>query len=270
MTIVPAYMRTRGEISADFAAVGRRTQVARVFETGGYRLRYPRSTHFCEAVLVNTGGGVAGGDQVGLTFSTSPGAQVTLTTPSAERIYRADAEAAEITLSLNLADGADLEWLPQETILFNGARLHRRVDVDMESSAQLTLTESVIFGRMASGELTIDGSFRDRWRVRRDRRLIFAEENRLEGDVTGLLDRPAIGRQARATALILHVAPDAETKLDALRAAVVDGRSEWGASARDGMLVVRLLSPSPECLRADILTALSILRGRDAPRIWQA
>jgi urease accessory protein len=269
MTLVPSHARARGEIRVAFHAIGSRTEAARIYESGGLRLRFPNVPRGCEAVIVNTGGGIAGGDQANIDVVANQGADVTLTTQSAEKIYRAQSDPAEIALSIRVEPGARMEWLPQETILFDGARLSRRLDIDIDATSSLLLLESVIFGRMAMGELQLDGSFRDRWRVRRDRGLVFAEDVRLDGDVTGALDRPAVGRGARATATMLFIAPDAEAMVDPIRAALANAPCEWGASAWNGMTVTRLLSPSPEKLRAGIVTLLQAVRGRDAPRVWQ-
>jgi urease accessory protein len=269
MTIVPAHARARGEIRVEFHAIGARTEAARVYESGGLRLRFPNVARGCEAVIVNTGGGIAGGDKASIDVTADADADVTLTTQSAEKIYRAQNDPSEIALSIRADSGARIEWLPQETIIFDGARLSRRLDIDLDATASLLLVESVIFGRMAMGELRLEGAFRDRWRVRRDRSLVFAEDVRLDGDITGVLDRPAVGRGARATATMLHIAPDAEQTIDSIRAALADAPCEWGASAWNGMALARLLSPSPEQLRTAMLTLLQAMRGRDAPRVWQ-
>lgn len=269
MTAVPSYVRARGEIRASFLRAGERTMIGNLHETGGLRLRFPTSAPGCEAVIVNTGGGVAGGDRQSVDVHAEVGAQVTVTTQSAEKIYRADAEAAEISLSLRARGGSALAWLPQETIMFAGARLRRRLDADVAADATLTIVESLVFGRLAMGEVVTDGELRDRWRVRRDGALVFAEELRIDGAVAQTLDRPAIGRAARATATLLHVAPDAETRLEPFRDALRDAQAEWGASAWNGMLVARFVSPSPEHQRAAIVTALGALLGKSAPRVWQ-
>ncbi len=267
--LVPADARARGELRLEFVAVGDRTEVSRAFETGGLRARFPNVSAGCEAVIVNTGGGIAGGDRASIDIVVGEGADATLTTAAAEKVYRAQKDEAEIAVSLRVERGARLEWLPQETILFDGARLSRRLDADLEAGASLTLMECVVFGRMAMGELRLDGSLRDRWRVRRDRKLIFAEDARIDGDITGLLDRPATGIGARASALLLHVAPDAEARVETIRTALATAPCEWGASAWNGMMVARLLSPSPDVLRLAIVNLLLALRGRDAPRVWQ-
>ncbi len=266
---MPGHARACGQLRAEFHAIGGRSEAARVYETGGLRLRFPHTPRGCEAVMVNTGGGVAGGDRARLDFSIGASAEVTLTTQSAEKIYRAQSNEAEINISLRAEARAHVEWLPQETILFDGAKLSRRLDIDLDASASLLLVEAVVFGRMAMDELQIEGSFRDRWRVRRDRQLIFAEDVKIDGDMTGLLDRPASGRGARATATLLHVAPDAEEMVNPIRTALAHAPCEWGASAWNGMTVARLLSPSPEILRGVIVLMLRALRGREAPRVWQ-
>ena len=266
--------RVRGAITAGFRRVGARTEVVGPHETGGYRLRMPRSRGgTCEAVIVNTGGGMAGGDHAAFAFSAEDGAAVTLTTTAAEKIYRgfeAGGGEAEtrVEVALTLGPGASLDWMPQETILFDGARLARRLSVEMAADADLLAAEMLVFGRLGMGERIASGRLGDRWRVRRGGRLAFAEELEIGGDMAGLLDRPALGDGARASATVLLVSPDAEARLDAARAILDAHAVTAGASAWNGLLAVRAISPSPERLRAAILALLSGLRGRALPRLW--
>lgn len=264
----PTPPRARGEIRADFDAHGVTTRVGRLYETGGLRLRFPKAQDICEGVIVNTAGGIVGGDHARLAFSAGVGGRVALTTQSAEKIYRTDGPPARIETSLELGAGAALDWLPQETILFDCANLVRSLDVDMAPDARLIACESVVFGRLAMGEICRNGNFRDRWRIRRAGKLIFAEDVRLAGPVA-MLDRPAIGGGARALATLLCVAPDAPARLENCRAALHGADCDSGVSALDGFLVVRLVSPSPENLRLAILKLFSCLLGRAAPRVWQ-
>jgi urease accessory protein len=265
--------RARGEIRADFARVGERSEAARVYETGGLRLRFPRSGAECETVLVNTGGGMAGGDMARIEVSVGPGARVVATTQSAEKIYRSEDDPARVAAHLRVESGGELAWTPQETLLFEGAWLQRTLEADVAADACLLLIEAATFGRLASGEARIAAHFRDRWRVRRGGRLIFAEETRIE-DAGATLDRPAVGRGARAIATILCVAPNAEAQLPALRAALETTAAregepiDAGASAFDGMTVARLACASPSRLRAALIGAMFALRGREAPRVW--
>lgn len=268
MPLVPAYVRASGEISASFAATGARTGVERVYEAGGLRLRFPNVARGCEGVCINTGGGILGGDRALYNFTIGEGADVTLTTQAAEKVYRAQQGAAHVEVNLDVAQGAALEWLPQETILFEGASLQRRLNIDLAKGARLALVESVIFGRLAMGEESITGSLQDRWRIRREGRLVYADDFRLDGAMGALLDRPATGRGARAMATLLQISSDAEEALEPARATLEEAGCEWGASAWDGLLCVRMVSPSPEKLRSAIVALLASWRGRDAPRVW--
>ena len=150
--------RARAEARASFARVGARTEPERLFETGGLRWRFPRSSSPCEAAIVNTGGGVAGGDSYSVSLTLSEGAEVEATTPSAERIYRSDGPAAAITTRLVLKPRARLFWLPQETLMFEGARLERRLELDTSGEAEFLVAETLVFGRLAMGETRIDAT----------------------------------------------------------------------------------------------------------------
>ncbi len=266
--------RASGELRASFACVGGRTQVSRAYEAGGLRLRFP-TVHpglhpGCEAVMINTGGGMVGGDTARLAFALEPNAAVTLTTQSAEKIYRSTGGATtRVDVALTLGPGAHGEWLPQETILFDAVRFNRRLEVDMAADATLLLAEAVVFGRLAMGEAVRTGSFGDRWSVRRDGTLVFAEAVRIEEAIGDQLDSPALGAGARACATLLLVAPDAERRLDEARAVVEACGCPVGVSAWNGILTARLLSPSPERVRGAIVGLLAALRGRAAPRVWQ-
>jgi urease accessory protein len=260
--------RARAEARGSFARVGIRTEPERLFETGGLRWRFPRSSSPCEVAIVNTGGGVAGGDSYSMSLALREGAEVEATTPSAERIYRSDGPAATITTRLALAPGARLFWLPQETLMFDSARLERRLEVGTSGEASFLIAETLVFGRLAMGESRIDASVRDSWRVRRDGLLVFADETRLE-HAGATLDRKAVGAGARAVSTIVASAPNIEARLPDLRVALNAESSEVesGASAFDGLIVVRLLAASSDRLRAALLASIVALGGRK-PRLW--
>ena len=164
--------------SASAARAARRVPLS-IAESGGYRVRFPQSG---EGVLINTGGGFAGGDRMRVEADVGEGAEAVLTSQAAEKIYRSDgARDRDRNARLALGPGARLAWLPQEQILFDGAALRRRLDVEMAADASLTLVESTVFGRLAMGETVTSGAFADRWRIRRGGRLVFAEDVRLDG-----------------------------------------------------------------------------------------
>jgi len=265
-----ARQRAEAEARASFARTAGRTEPERAFETGGLRWRFPRSTGPCEAVLVNTGGGVAGGDAYRVELRLGEDAEVEATTTAAEKIYRSDGAPARIETKLVLAPRARLLWLPQETLLFDGAALERKLAIEMAGEAEFLMVESLVFGRLAMGEATVDARLGDSWRLRRDGKLVFAEETRLD-HAGHALDRNAVGAGARAVATIVVAAPNAEARLPDLRAALdADcAEVEAGASAFDGLVVARLLSATPSRLRQALIASILALAGRRPPRLWQ-
>ena len=266
--LVPDYVRASGGVRVRFSAKSGRTQALERAERGGYRVRFPRTAESCEAVLINTGGGMAGGDRMHTNISLDAASAAIVTTQAAEKIYRSQGALTEIDLDLHLAGGSRLDWLPQETILFCGSRWRRKLNADIAANASLTVAESLIFGRIAMNEIVDRGFCHDRWRVRRDGKLIFAEDMRLDGNPAGLLAAKASGNGARALATILHVGPDAEQRLDEARDLLAGASSECGASAWNGMLIVRLLSRDPQALRADLVRFLEGFRRTPMPRSW--
>src|SRR4051812_8186873 len=261
---VPDALRARGgvRLAIRAGAGGTRSRPAVMAESGGYRVRFARTDDDCEGVLINTGGGLAGGDRLSVDVTLHAGAAATLTTQSAEKVYRSDGADAGVEVRLVLESGARLDWLPQEQILFDGARLRRHLAVEAVGDARLTLVEGAVFGRLAMGESLRTGLYRDRWRIRRDGRLVFAEDVRLEGALRDALARTAVADGARALASVLHLAPDAEARREEARAALDGAASECGASAWGGLVVVRFLSGNPQAVRSDLARFLERFRGR--------
>ena len=166
-------------------------------ESGSLRVRFPSPEQDgLSGVFVNTAGGIAGGDRFDIDIAAGEGARLTLTTAAAEKVYRAPGAAAQLSIALKAERGAHLSWLPQETILFDRARIVRRIDIDLAEDASLLLCEIVVFGRAAMGEKMLHGEFVDRWRLRRGGRLVFAETIRLDGDIGEKLARPAPPRSS--------------------------------------------------------------------------
>ncbi|HRJ60847.1 MAG TPA: urease accessory protein UreD, partial [Azospirillaceae bacterium] len=145
---LPAYIRAQGRVRLGFAANARGTHMADLSESGGFRVKFPKGRH-CEAVVVNTAGGMTGGDALEMQITATAGAAATVVTQSAEKIYRSDGAETRIAAHVTLESGASLTWAPQETILFNGARVRRSLAVDMAEDAMLLAAETVVFGRTA-------------------------------------------------------------------------------------------------------------------------
>ncbi len=263
--------RTEGLLRLGFAARDGRTSLADLHQAGAARVRFPSPGEGAppEAVLLNTAGGLTGGDRIDLSVTLGAGAEATVTTAAAEKIYRARDCEASIRVKLTLAPGAQLAWLPQPTILFDQSRLDRRTEVELAGDARFLAVEMLVFGRMAMGEDVHRGACRDAWRVRRDGALAFADTFRAEGAVAGMLDRQGTLAGARAVAMLLYVAPDAEAKLDHVRALLQSAQSVAGASAWNGVLVARALAREGHTLYRDIAPVAEALSGRPLPRVWQ-
>ena len=264
----------RAELRLDFARAGARTEAARAFETGGWRLRFPRARRALR------GGGRQHRRRHGRRrpgrrsrVRRAPGAAALVTSQSQEKIYRADGAACALATRLDVAAGARLIWAPQETLLFEGARLRAPAGGRRRTRpATLTIFEAVAFGRLAHGETRVDAELADRWRLRRGGRLVFAEALRI-ADAGATLDRIAVGAGARALATLVRIGPDAADRLDPLRERLRGARGAAAASrpapaSSTACWSARMLSPSPQRLRQGLIAAWGALEGQDAPRVW--
>lgn len=270
--VVSAAVRGDSEIAASFHGEDGRTHVTRLFERGALRLRFPRNGGRREGVIVNTGGGITGGDRVSIRLDLDGEADIAITSQAAEKIYRSDGPAAEISVAARLDGASRLDWLPQETIVFDGAVAHRNLTAEMAASARLTLFEGLGLGRVAHGETLSNIGWRDRWRITRAGRLLLAEDIRLDGNAAALMQRAALGAGARALGVVVHVAPDAEARLAATRAALEASQTNdetiSGASAWNGMLIVRIAAPDLRFVRALAATAVCAVTDGPMPRAW--
>lgn len=249
--------RSRGEIVLRVETTG----LSRMREAGAAKVRFPQGGH--EAILINTGGGLAGGDRFTFDIAAGASAFLTMTTQAAERVYRTLGPAASVAVTLKAEAGSTLFWLPQETILFEGASLSRGISAELAPDATFLAVESVIFGRAAMGETVKSVTLRDRWRVKRSGRLIFADDIAIAG---ALPATPATLGQARAMATVLLVSSDAATKIDAVRGVLGEA---GGASAWNGKVVARLLAKDGFELRKALIPLLRVLSdGIELPKVW--
>jgi urease accessory protein len=244
------------------------TQRKHVHESGGMRVHFPGArARELEAVLINTGGGIAGGDRFNLEITAGDQARLLVTSAAAEKAYRTLGPIAHISIKLSANAGASLAWLPQETILFDGARLHRTIDVELAGDARLVFIEAVVFGRTGMGEVVEHGFLFDRWRVRRGGALVFAETVRLDGAVAAKLHEVAIAKNGAGIATVL-ILPGGTDMLMQLRALESKFRGEVGTSAWNGMTVARLCAGDGAALRHDLMALLASVRDGKLPRPW--
>lgn len=268
----PELERARGHARLSFVSAGGETRLAEFYQSGSAKIRMPRVAANApkEAVLINTAGGVTGGDHLTYEISAGPRTRAVVSTQAAERIYRRSAGTARIDTRISVGGTAHLDWLPQETILFDNSALSRRLSAEIAQDATLLAAETVILGRAAMGETTRNIRVADSWRIRRGGSLVFADGLRLDGDAHNIMAAGATGAGATALATLVLVSPDAESRLAVARDALADCQGEGGVSAWNGMLVARLLASGGQALRADLIGLIECLRGIAMPRVWNA
>jgi len=199
---------------------------------------------------VNTSGGVAGGDCLESSVTALTGASIIVTTQAAEKIYRALDQPARIRTKLNVDNGGKLAWLPQETILFNHARLYRRTEIEISLGSQLLALECLVLGRAARGEKLTGGAIVDSWRVSKNGRLQWADTFRLVDGAFSKLSRKALLWDSTALATLLYFGPGLEERLQLVRAQSASFDCQCGVTLVGGMLVGRLAGRSSFELKA--------------------
>jgi urease accessory protein len=277
----PAATRDRDLARADAAlrlgfGADPASPLTRLYQRSPARVLFPRieAGEPPQAVIVNTAGGLTGGDRWRAEIEVAEGARAVVAGQAAEKLYRALDEATRIESRLRVGACGWLEWLPQPTILFNGARLRRTLEAELAPGARLLAVETLVFGRLAAGERIGSGLVYDAWRLRRDGRLAWAEALSLEGDIAAMLDRHAGFGGARALATVLYAAEDAARHLTAARELLEPSGGRAGASLLDGVLLCRLLDADPARLRREVGAFLAAFRARAAglparlPRVW--
>lgn len=239
-------------------------------QRGSAKALLPHVRGVPEVVFLNTSGGLTAGDTLHYGLDLAGGAQVVATTQAAERAYRAEGAAARVTVAHRVGQGGWLDWLPQETILFDHARLHRETTVDLAEEAGCLLLEAVVLGRAAMGEIVQDLHFCDIRRINKSGKPIFLEPFLQNSNIIAKGARGALLGSARAFATLVLCAQGAEDAVGPARAALTVPGVEAAASGFDGKCVVRLLAGDGWPLRQQILQLMGALRrGAPPPRVWQ-
>lgn len=259
--------RAKGKAHLGFATRNGETILKDLHQSGCIKALIPRNhASRTDAVLINTAGGITGGDQLSYSATLDEGASLCLTTQTAERIYKSSGGAGMVSTRLDLGPSSSLEWLPQETILFDGSALDRALEVNMHASSSILLLEPVILGRKAMGETLTKCTFSDHWRVKRDGKLIYAE-------ALGITDPSSLHGKAtlagkRAFATLVYIAPDAQDSLTEMRRQLDFESVTAATSAWNGCLVTRFIADDAKPLRAALVATLSRFRPHPLPRVW--
>lgn len=267
---LPVMQRTRGRAEVALAAAPGGARLTHLHQSGSAKAMLPRvHAPRPEVVFLNTAGGLTGGDKMRFALDLAPGAQATATTQTAERAYAASGGVAELEVDLKVGAGGALDWLPQETILFENAALTRRTKIALEGDARLLMVEMIVLGRVAMGETLHNAFLHDTRMVSRDGRPVLAEPLRLSAQTLARRGAAAGLRGGRAIATLALVAPGAEDALGPLRAALPGQGYEAAASAWNGKCVARFIGADAAALRHGLARAITTLRGGPLPRVWQ-
>jgi len=269
---VPALQRVNAEARIRFKQETGTTRLADLFQRGAAKVRFPKVYDAPPtAVLINTAGGLTGGDRLSFSVTSAARTHAIVTSQTAERAYWSKDGSAEVAGRFDLESGAFVEWLPQETILFDRSSLKRRLSADLKDGARLMMIESVVLGRKAMGETVRSVLFRDSWRIRRNGRLAFADDIRLEGDPMDCLAGRATAGGGLAVATLLDCAEDAEDRLSGARALLEENTPDAvqaAVSAWNGVLVTRFVAADGQVLRKTLTRFLTGYRGAELPRVW--
>lgn len=246
-------------------------KLKRFYQSGSAKIFIPKTyAKTTEAVLVNTAGGLTGGDIFDAKLRADGDTHLTVSTQTAERVYCAlGPQAAKITIDIDLGGKASLHWLPQETILFDGAGFSRHLKVEMDDAASFLASEMMVFGRTAMHETVRQGNISDQWRISRGGRLIHAEALRLDGHIDEKLLQPASADGGVCVATTLYVSRDAEAKADAVRSFFKNHDDvRTAVSAWDGKLVIRSVCGNTARLKKLMAQFIEQFRNIANPRVW--
>lgn len=264
--------RVSGSARVHFNASGGKTRLADLYQKGSAKVRLPRVYEgAATAVLINTAGGLTGGDKLDYELAVGDNAHAIVTSQTAERAYRSNSGSAKVTGSLVVGSSATLEWLPQETLLFDRSSLTRALQADLSPTGRLLMLETLVLGRKAMSETVEKVRFQDKWRVRRGGKLIFADDIRLIGNPRDFLGGPATGHNSHVVATFLDCTPDAEDRLALARSCLETSQKlsvHAAASAWNGVLTARFVSNDARDLRNTLISFLTRYRAADLPRVW--
>jgi len=266
----------RGRLSLAYGcADDGQTRLAHLEQVAPLRALFPLTApgDIAQAAIITTSGGVVGGDRLDLTMVTHAHAQVQYVAQAAEKIYRSAGPDSHICVDLQAGPDSWLEYLPQETILFQGARLRRRTRLFWGPQARILAGEMLVFGRTAMGERFTRGLLHEEWQIWRENQLIWADRMRLQDDIAALLDAPAGGHGAQALATLVLACPSPSKHLPAVRQLLED-QPHAAAGVVNEVLLIRWLAKDVPLLRQSFATLWCHLRAAEAglpaqlPRLW--
>jgi urease accessory protein len=253
--------RAKGSCSVVFAGAEKGTRIVDVFQRAPIRIMFPRTDLGSaeEAVMVNTAGGIAGGDQLEVCVTALANASIAVTSQAAEKVYRSLDAPARIATKLKVCETAKLAWLPQETIVFNWARLSRTTEIEVSCGTELLALEWLVLGRAARGEEMVGGYITDGWRVKKNGRLIWADSFRVTDEIFPQLHRNALLSSCKAVGTLIYFGPCLDLRLESFRNIVRSVNCHCAATSIRELIIMRFAAKVPSDLRLGLRSALQQL-----------
>lgn len=223
----------------------------------------------CHVYLLHPPGGIVAGDRLHIDVHAAANAEALLTTPAAGKFYRSGGLQAHQTVALNIDDGAVVEWLPQETIVYEGARLATTVTIELAGDARFLAWEILALGRPAAGEGFSAGEAQLHWRIRRDNKPLFLETMRLDAEAFAA----RWGLNRHSVCATLFACPATAKQLETVREIIGDAPGR-GVTLIDDLLICRAWDRKTEAVRRFFESVRAALRGdiirreNHSPRIW--
>jgi len=266
------HQRVKGNAVVSFKFSNSQTKLDRLYQHGSAKVRFPKThSRFAEAVLINTAGGLTGGDRLDWSMNLDNETNAVITTQACEKSYRSSDDTARISTTLRVGENSTCHWLPQETILYEGSSLSRTLDIDLAPTARLIVLEAVMLGREAMGETLAYCTFRDRWRIRKGDKLIFADDIRLDGHIGELMSKNAVMSCQKAFATLFYCGNEGNDQLELLAEKMrkLLDQDYMSVSVFNNKLVARFLAGNTYKLRHYMMPVLKELSGADLPKVWR-
>jgi urease accessory protein len=254
------------------------TQLKDLYQSDPLRVLFPNTDNndIIQAALVNISGGLVGGDQIFVDIQLGENTKALIVGQSAEKVYRSLGLDAKVGIKVKVGAGSWIEFLPQETILFEGSRLRRHTHIDIEGDGCAMAGEIMVFGRRAYGEYFENGLINDSWEVVRDGRLVWADILHMDKNIASIIKDPACFDGAGAMATVIYAGPDAEDNLSVVQnlLAVTNNDVLSSVTCVNGVMIIRWLGKNALDLRTDFGAFWRAFRNKIAdlpsklPRLW--
>lgn len=266
------HQRVKGNAAVSFKFANGKTRLDKLYQHGSAKIRFPKTYQkFAEAVLINTAGGLTGGDSLDWSLKLEAETNTVFTTQACEKSYKSSESTAQVSTQIIVGENATCHWLPQETILYDCSSLARTLDIQLASSSRLIAFESVMLGREAMGENIDQCFFKDKWRIKRDDKLIFADDVKLEGNAKEIEKSQTLMAGQKAFSTLVYSGPEDDEQLQLIAnklRKIMQGKY-MASSAFNGKIVARFLSCDTYKMRAELIPVLKELSGNELPRVWR-